>query len=71
MRPTTPIGERSSSGASHRHCSARSALRAPSSWGLAPDRERRPGRLAQGGVLLGLAGFAVFAVTGIVTAYSL
>jgi hypothetical protein len=38
--------------------------------GLAPDRERRPGRLAQGVVLLGMAGFAVFAVTGIVTAYS-
>ena len=37
---------------------------------LAPDRERRPGRLAQGVVLLGMAGFAVFAVTGIVTAYA-
>jgi hypothetical protein len=38
-------------------------LACPSSWGLAPDRERRPGRLAQGVVLLGMAGFAVFAVT--------
>lgn len=37
---------------------------------LAPDRERRPGRLAQGVVLLGMAGFAVFAVTGIVMAYN-
>lgn len=37
---------------------------------LAPDRERRPGRLAQGVVALGLAGFAVFAVTGVVMAYN-
>lgn len=37
---------------------------------LAPDRERSPGRLAQGVVLLGMAGFAVFAVTGIVIAYA-
>ncbi len=37
---------------------------------LAPDRERRPGRLAQGVVLLGMTGFAVFAVTGIVIAYA-
>ncbi len=36
---------------------------------LAPDRERSPGRLAQGVVLLGMTGFAAFAVTGIVTAY--
>lgn len=36
---------------------------------LAPDRDRRPGRIAQGVVLLGMAGFAVFAVTGIATAY--
>ncbi len=37
---------------------------------LAPDRERSPGRLAQGVVLLGMTGFAAFAVTGIVTAYA-
>ncbi len=37
---------------------------------LAPDRERRPGRLAQGVMLLGMAGFGVFAVTGIVMAYA-
>jgi len=37
---------------------------------LAPDRERRPGRLAQGVVLLGMAGFGVFAVTGVVLAYA-
>lgn len=36
---------------------------------FAPDRERRPGRLAQGVVLLGLAGFTVFGVTGVVMAY--
>jgi hypothetical protein len=35
---------------------------------LAPDRERRPGRLAQGVVGLGLAGFALFALTGILIA---
>lgn len=37
---------------------------------LAPDRGRRPGRLAQGVVLLGMTGFAVFAVTGIMIAYT-
>lgn len=37
---------------------------------LAPDRERRPGRLAQGVVLLGLAGFALVDVTGIVMAFN-
>lgn len=37
---------------------------------FAPDRERTPGRLAGGVVLLGLTGFAVFAVSGIVIAYS-
>jgi uncharacterized membrane protein (UPF0136 family) len=37
---------------------------------LAPDRERRPGRVAQSVVTLGLTGFAVFAVTGIVLAYT-
>ena len=36
---------------------------------LAPDRERSPGRLAQGVVLLGMAGFGIFAVTGVVMAY--
>jgi hypothetical protein len=37
---------------------------------LAPDRERSPGRVAQGIVLLGMTGFAVFGVTGIVAAYT-
>lgn len=37
---------------------------------FAPDRERRPGRLARGVVLLGMAGFAAFAVTGIAIAYA-
>ena len=37
---------------------------------LAPDRQRSPGRLAQGVVLLGMTGFAVFALTGIVIAYA-
>jgi hypothetical protein len=37
---------------------------------LAPDRERRPGRLAQGVTALGMSGFAAFAVTGIVIAYT-
>ena len=37
---------------------------------LAPDRERHPGRVAQGVVALGLTGFAVFGVTGILIAYS-
>lgn len=35
-----------------------------------PDRKRRPGRLAQGVVALGMTGFAVFAVTGIMIAYA-
>lgn len=37
---------------------------------LAPDRKRSPGRAAQGVVLLGMTGFAVFAVTGVVLAYT-
>ena len=37
---------------------------------LAPDRFRRPGRLAQSVVALGMTGFAVFAVTGIVIAFA-
>jgi hypothetical protein len=37
---------------------------------LAPDRERRPGRLAQGVVALGMTGIAAFAVTGVVIAYA-
>ena len=35
-----------------------------------PDRERQPGRFAQGVVALGMTGFAVFGVTGIVLAYA-
>lgn len=35
-----------------------------------PDRERQPGRLAQGVVVLGMTGFAVFALTGIMIAYA-
>lgn len=37
---------------------------------LAPDRERTPGRVARGVVMLGMAGFALFAVSGIAIAYS-
>ena len=37
---------------------------------LAPDRERAPGRLATGVVVLGLAAFVLFAVSGVVIAYS-
>lgn len=37
---------------------------------FAPDRDRAPGRLARGVVIFGLLGFALFAVTGVVTAYS-
>jgi hypothetical protein len=37
---------------------------------LAPDRRRSPGRVAHGVVLLGMTGFAVFAVTGVVLAYT-
>jgi hypothetical protein len=37
---------------------------------FAPDRKRRPGRLAQGVVALGMTGFAVFALTGIMIAYA-
>jgi len=37
---------------------------------LAPDRERRPGRLAQRVVLLGMAGFGIFAASGVVMAYT-
>ena len=37
---------------------------------FSPDRERRPGRLAQGIVGLGLAAFGVFALTGIMIAQS-
>lgn len=37
---------------------------------LAPDPDRTPGRLARGVVILGLTGFALFAVSGVVIAYS-
>ena len=37
---------------------------------FAPDRQRTPGRIARGLVVLGMSGFALFAVTGIVIAYS-
>jgi hypothetical protein len=37
---------------------------------LAPDRKRSPGRVAQSVVVLGMTGFAVFAVTGVVLAYT-
>jgi hypothetical protein len=37
---------------------------------LSPDRARKPGRLAQAVVLLGMTGFALFAVTGIAIAYT-
>jgi len=37
---------------------------------LQPDRERQPGRLAQGVVALGMTGFAVFGLTGILIAYA-
>jgi uncharacterized membrane protein (UPF0136 family) len=37
---------------------------------LAPDRERNPGRVARSVVMIGMTGFALFAVTGIVMAYS-
>ena len=37
---------------------------------FAPDRTRNPGRIAQSVVLVGMTGFAVFAVTGIVIAYT-
>ncbi len=37
---------------------------------FAPDRKRNPGRIAQSVVLLGMTGFAVFAVTGVVIAYT-
>ena len=37
---------------------------------FAPDRQRRPGRLARGLVVLGMSGFGLFALTGIVIAYS-
>ena len=37
---------------------------------LAPDRERAPGRLARAVVVLGMTGFALFAVSGVVMAYS-
>jgi len=37
---------------------------------LAPDVERAPGRLARGVVLLGMTAFALFAVSGVVIAYS-
>lgn len=37
---------------------------------FAPDRERAPGRLARGVVILGMIGFALFAATGVVIAYS-
>jgi uncharacterized membrane protein (UPF0136 family) len=37
---------------------------------FAPDRRRSPGRIAQSVVLLGMTGFGVFAVTGVVIAYT-
>ncbi len=37
---------------------------------LAPDRERTPGRLARGVVVLGMTGFALFAASGVAIAYS-
>jgi hypothetical protein len=37
---------------------------------LAPDRERTPGRLARAVVVLGMTGFALFAVSGVMMAYS-
>ena len=37
---------------------------------LAPDRERRPGRLAHAVVALGMSGFAAFAATGLLIAYA-
>ena len=37
---------------------------------FAPDRERRPGRIAQSVVLLAMAGFAAFGLTGIAMAYA-
>ena len=37
---------------------------------LAPDGHRQPGRLAHGVVVLGMTGFAVFALTGIMVAYA-
>jgi len=37
---------------------------------LAPDVERTPGRLARGVVAVGMTAFALFAVSGIVIAYS-
>lgn len=37
---------------------------------FAPDRQRRPGHLAGGVVALGMSGFVVFAVTGIMIAYA-
>ena len=35
-----------------------------------PDRKRQPGRIAHGVVVLGMTGFAVFALTGIMIAYA-
>lgn len=37
---------------------------------FAPDRERAPGRLAHGVVALGMTGFVLFAVSGVLLAYS-
>ena len=37
---------------------------------LAPDRERHPGRLARGVVVLAMSGFALFALSGIAIAYA-
>jgi hypothetical protein len=37
---------------------------------FAPDGRRKPGRLAQSLVGIGMAGFALFAVTGIMIAYA-
>ncbi len=37
---------------------------------FAPDRGRSPGRLARSAVVLGMTGFMLFAVSGVVIAYS-
>ena len=37
---------------------------------LAPARQRTPGRLARGVVVAGMTGFVLFAVSGVVIAYS-
>lgn len=37
---------------------------------LAPDRQRQPGHLATAAVAFGMIGFVLFAITGIVIAYT-